>query len=119
MTFNHDARTLQLASLGAGPGRPSITAYLDHFEGRRCFTQSASEAAQILPCMTRVGRAWFVSFVLTMHPWISGREGRMAGLEQLIRAIKAEPGVWWATWKQVAEWQIETRQNLDVTVPIP
>jgi len=58
-------------------------------------------------------------FVLTMHPWISGRAGRMLGLEQLIRAIKAEPGVWWATCKQVAEWQIETRQNLDVTVPIP
>jgi len=57
-------------------------------------------------------------FVLTMHPWISGRAGRMLGLEQLIRAIKAEPGVWWATCKQVAEWQIETRQNLDVTVPI-
>jgi peptidoglycan-N-acetylglucosamine deacetylase len=53
-----------------------------------------------------------------MHPWISGRAGRVAGLEQLIRAIKAEPGVWWATCKQVAEWQIETRQNLDVTVPI-
>ena len=59
------------------------------------------------------------AFVLTMHPWISGRAGRMLGLEQLIRAIKAEPGVWWATCKQVAEWQIETRQNLDVTVPIP
>ena len=45
--------------------------------------------------------------------------GADAGLERLIRAIKAEPGVWWATCKQVAEWQIETRQNLDVTVPIP
>ena len=56
--------------------------------------------------------------MLTMHPWISGRAGPAAGLEQLIRAIKAEPGVWWATCKQVAEWQIETRQNLDVTVPI-
>jgi hypothetical protein len=43
----------------------------------------------------------------------------MAGLERLIRAIKAEPGVWWATCQQVAEWQIETRQNLGVTVPIP
>jgi len=63
--------------------------------------------------------AGFVGFVLTMHPWISWRAGRMLGLEQLIRAIKAEPGVWWATCKQVAEWQIETRQNLDVTVPMP
>ncbi|MCC7369210.1 MAG: polysaccharide deacetylase [Chloroflexi bacterium] len=59
------------------------------------------------------------AFVLTMHPWISGRAGRMAGLEQLIRAIKAEPNVWWATCQQVAAWQIETRQNLDVTVPLP
>ena len=58
------------------------------------------------------------AFVLTMHPWISGRAGRLDGLERLIRAIKAEPGVWWATCQQVAEWQIETRQNLDVTVPI-
>jgi len=54
-----------------------------------------------------------------MHPWISGRAGRMLGLERLIRAIKAEPGVWWATHRQIAEWQIETRQNLDVVVPIP
>jgi peptidoglycan/xylan/chitin deacetylase (PgdA/CDA1 family) len=59
------------------------------------------------------------AFVLTMHPWISGRAGRLLGLERLIRAIKAEPGVWWATCQQVAEWQIETRQNLDVVVPIP
>lgn len=58
-------------------------------------------------------------FVLTMHPWISGRAGRMLGLEQLIRAIKAEPNVWWATCQQIAEWQLETRQNLGVTVPIP
>lgn len=56
-------------------------------------------------------------FFLTMHPWISGRAGRLLGLEQLIRTIKAEPNVWWATCQQVAEWQIETRQNLDVTVP--
>jgi peptidoglycan/xylan/chitin deacetylase (PgdA/CDA1 family) len=57
------------------------------------------------------------AFVLTMHPWISGRAGRLDGLEQLIRAIRAEPGVWWATCKQIAEWQIETQQNLDVKVP--
>jgi peptidoglycan/xylan/chitin deacetylase (PgdA/CDA1 family) len=58
-------------------------------------------------------------FVVTMHPWISGRASRLDGLERLIRAIRAEPGVWWATCKQVAEWQIETRQNLEVVVPIP
>jgi peptidoglycan-N-acetylglucosamine deacetylase len=58
-------------------------------------------------------------FVVTMHPWISGRASRLDGLERLIRAVRAEPGVWWATCKQVAEWQIETRQNLEVVVPIP
>jgi hypothetical protein len=35
------------------------------------------------------------------------------------RAIKAEPGVWRATCKQVTERQVETRQNPDVTVPTP
>ena len=59
------------------------------------------------------------AFILTMHPWISGRAGRLLGLERLIRAIKAEPNVWWATCKEIADWQIETRQNLEVTVPIP
>jgi len=59
------------------------------------------------------------AFVLTMHPFITGRAGRMEGLEQLIRTIRAEPNVWWTTCQAVAEWQIETRQNLDVTVPLP
>jgi hypothetical protein len=54
-----------------------------------------------------------------MHPWISGRAGRLLGLEQLIRTIKAEPGVWWATCKEVADWQIGSRQNLDVDVTVP
>ncbi len=58
-------------------------------------------------------------FVLTMHPWISGRAGRLDGLEQLIRAIREEPGVWWATALEVAQWAIETNQNMEVTVPIP
>jgi peptidoglycan-N-acetylglucosamine deacetylase len=58
-------------------------------------------------------------FVLTMHPFITGRAGRMAGLERLIRAIRQEPAVWWATCMQVAEWAIQTNQNPDVTVPIP
>ena len=58
-------------------------------------------------------------FVLTMHPYISGRAGRLDGLEQLIRAMRQEPGVWFATCMQVAEWAIETNQNTNVKVPIP
>ena len=43
-------------------------------------------------------------FVLTMHPWISGRAGRLLGLEQLIRYMQAVPGVWFATVGEIAEW---------------
>jgi peptidoglycan/xylan/chitin deacetylase (PgdA/CDA1 family) len=56
-------------------------------------------------------------FVLTMHPWISGRASRLDGLERLIHAMRAQPGVWFATCLQVAEWAIETQQNLAVNVP--
>ena len=58
-------------------------------------------------------------FVLTMHPYISGRAGRLDGLEQLIRAMREEPGVWFATCMQVAEWAIESNQNAGLKVPIP
>ena len=66
-----------------------------------------------------VGVHGVISIDLTMHLWISGRAGRLDGLEQLIRAIRAEPGVWWTTCKQIAECQIETQQNLDVKGPSP
>ena len=57
-------------------------------------------------------------FVLTCHPAWSGRAGRIAALEWLIRQMRAEPDVWWATCRQIAEWQIETDQNTAVSVPI-
>ena len=43
-------------------------------------------------------------YVLTMHPWISGRASRMDGLERLVRVMREEPGVWFATALEVAEW---------------
>ena len=74
-----------------------------------------------MPGADMYDRAWIVQGcqIRADHAPVDQRAGRMLGLERLIQAIKAEPGVWWATCKQVAEWQIETRQNLDVTVPIP
>ncbi|HLW61248.1 MAG TPA: polysaccharide deacetylase [bacterium] len=50
-------------------------------------------------------------FVLTMHPWISGRAGRLRGLEQLIRHIRGTPGVWWATVGEIAEWAAAQRHG--------
>lgn len=58
-------------------------------------------------------------FVLTMHPWISGRAGRLLGLEQLINHMRGTSGVWFATTGQVAAWAAETNQNIHVKVPIP
>jgi hypothetical protein len=57
------------------------------------------------------------SFVLTMHPYITGRASRVDGLERLIRAMREEPGVWFATALQVAEWALESGQNTGVQVP--
>ncbi len=56
-------------------------------------------------------------FVLTMHPYITGRASRLDGVERLIRAMRAEPSVWFATAQQVAAWAAETNQNTDVKVP--
>ena len=58
-------------------------------------------------------------FVVTMHPWISGRAGRLLALESLIQHMKSTPGVWFATTGEVAAWAAETNQNLEVQVPIP
>jgi hypothetical protein len=57
-------------------------------------------------------------YVLTMHPFISGRASRVDGLERLIRAMRAEPNVWFATAHQVATWAAETNQNTAVRVPL-
>ena len=43
-------------------------------------------------------------FVLTMHPWISGRAGRLLGLERLIQHMRNVPGVWFATAAEIAAW---------------
>jgi peptidoglycan-N-acetylglucosamine deacetylase len=43
-------------------------------------------------------------FCLTMHPWISGRAGRVDALAELIEYIRGFEGVWWATCGEVADW---------------
>jgi peptidoglycan-N-acetylglucosamine deacetylase len=48
-------------------------------------------------------------FVLTMHPWISGRAGRLLGLEQLIRHLRGFPRVWFATVGEIAAWAASQR----------
>lgn len=43
-------------------------------------------------------------FVLTLHPFISGRFVYMAVIERLIRYAMSFPRVWWATMTEVTEW---------------
>jgi len=47
-------------------------------------------------------------FVLTNHPFVSGRASRAAGLEALIQRAKAIDGLWIATCDEVARW-VETQ----------
>lgn len=54
-------------------------------------------------------------FVLTMHPWISGRAGRLLGLEQLIQHMRRVPGVWFATVAEIAAWA--ARQDARIVHP--
>ncbi|MDQ0189885.1 polysaccharide deacetylase [Alicyclobacillus cycloheptanicus] len=49
-------------------------------------------------------RAYGGLFLLTMHPWISGRASRIAALERLIRRIRSHHDVWWATCQEVADY---------------
>ena len=43
-------------------------------------------------------------FLLTLHPHISGHRSRMAILEELVRHMKATPGIWFATHDEVARY---------------
>ncbi|ADY56838.1 polysaccharide deacetylase [Syntrophobotulus glycolicus DSM 8271] len=41
-------------------------------------------------------------FLITMHPWMSGRASRLDALEQLISHLKRDPAVWWGTCADIA-----------------
>jgi peptidoglycan/xylan/chitin deacetylase (PgdA/CDA1 family) len=48
-------------------------------------------------------------FVLTCHPWISGRASRVQLIEDLVRVMRRQKGVWFATCEEVARWHAERR----------
>ena len=43
-------------------------------------------------------------FVLTLHPWLSGRPSRVRLLEDLISAMQAKSGVWFARGSELADY---------------
>src|SRR5579875_705911 len=46
-------------------------------------------------------------FILTMHPFVSGRPSRIMLLERMIEFINGFDGVWWATLAEIATYCLE------------
>jgi peptidoglycan/xylan/chitin deacetylase (PgdA/CDA1 family) len=46
-------------------------------------------------------------FVLTLHPWLSGRPSRVRLLESLVRAMQTRGGVWFARGREIATYVTE------------
>ncbi|HTS30206.1 MAG TPA: polysaccharide deacetylase [Bryobacteraceae bacterium] len=44
------------------------------------------------------------TFILTLHPYLSGHRAPMEHLEAFVKYMKSKPGVWFATCAQVAEY---------------
>lgn len=67
----------------------------------------------------RFGGAW----VLTNHPFLSGRPGRASALEALIRSVQEMPDVWVTTMEDLADCAIaqlsEPRRMLRLLAPDP
>ena len=55
-------------------------------------------------------------YVLTMHPFVSGRPSRIMLLERMIRYINGFENVWWATLGEIADYCLAAGLG-DVWIP--
>ena len=59
-------------------------------------------------------------FVLTCHPFVSGRASRIALLEELVTYVRRSRGVWFATGEEVARWHAAVpAEGATATRPAP
>lgn len=68
--------------------------------------------ARFLDHPARVAETWCAEFdgiaaeggcfILTMHPWITGRPSRLAALERVVEHIERRDDVWWTTCAELA-----------------
>ncbi len=49
-------------------------------------------------------------YILTMHPFVSGRPSRIMLLERIIKYINTFDGVWWATLGEIASYSLKSNQ---------
>lgn len=66
--------------------------------------RSAAEVGAMWRDEFEAGRRYGQLFMITVHPWLSGRAGRLAMLEDLLGHIKSQDDVWHATAAEIAEW---------------
>ena len=65
--------------------------------------ESPAKVEEMWTLEARAQHAEGACFVLTNHPFISGRPSRAAALERLIEAVKALDGMWVTTLGEIAE----------------
>lgn len=58
------------------------------------------------------------SYLLTVHPWISGRASRIRMLDTLLERIVATPGVWCATVAELAEHHVTSGAHERYAYPV-
>lgn len=61
-------------------------------------------------------------FVLTLHPWLSGRPSRVRLLEDIVTAMQAKGGVWFARGHEIADHvraNPKARREVDLDAPPP
>jgi hypothetical protein len=56
-------------------------------------------------------------FVLTCHPFVSGRASRIALLEDLVAYMRRAGGVWFTTGEEVARWHANGRPGSPGSAP--
>ncbi|HEV8676783.1 MAG TPA: polysaccharide deacetylase [Methylomirabilota bacterium] len=56
-------------------------------------------------------------YVLTCHPFISGRASRVALIEDLVRFMRRTPGVWFTTGEAIARWHTERPTTAQASPP--
>ena len=49
--------------------------------------------------------------MITVHPWMSGRAGRIEMLRQMFKHIREHKDVWWTTAADVARWHDSQHSN--------
>jgi len=58
-------------------------------------------------------------FVLTLHPWLSGRPSRVRLIERLVNAMREKSGVWFARGNEIANYfykNPEARREIDFDI---